>query len=175
MIYVPKVAHTNFSLAYPLNLFSPEKSLGHRQHPSTLSCLELAFLVDTTCISLFSISVRRCFFIGNPRVIHIDSLWSSSREFVDSKPWFATRLRRGVFSGLPLGLFPCGFQWSACRVMEVFGFLHVVNPSPSSYIRCWFVFFQSSFRIFSVHLNLGIGLKRLLVLSRLLKAFSNST
>lgn len=121
MIYVPKVVHTIFSLAYPLNLFSPEKSLGHRQHPSTLSCHELAFLVDTTCISLFSISVRRCFFIGNPRVIHIDSLYHHRGSM-----WTQNRgLLRGVFSGLLFGLFPCGFQWSACRVMEVFGFLHV--------------------------------------------------
>lgn len=63
---------------------------------------------------------------------HRGSMWTQNRG-----------LLRGVFSGLPLGLFPCGFQWSACRVMEVFGFLHVVNPSPSPYIniRRWFVFF----------------------------------
>lgn len=75
MIYVPKVVHTIFSLAYPLNLFSPEKSLGHRQHPSTLSYLELAFLVDTTCISPLYLCEKVLFHRYNPRVIHIDSLY----------------------------------------------------------------------------------------------------
>lgn len=138
MIYVPKVAHTNFSLAYPLNLFSPEKSLGHRQHPSTLSCLELAFLVDTTCISLSSLSLWEGAFSS------VTHAWSTSilSIIIRGSLWTQNRgLRGGVFSGLPLGLFPCGFQWSACRVMEVFGFLHVVNPSPSPYIRCWIVFY----------------------------------
>lgn len=126
MIYVPKVAHTNFSLAYPLNLFSPEKSLGHRQHPSTLSCLELAFLVDTTCISLFSISVRRCFFIGNPRVIHIDSLyhhrgslWTQNRGLLAVCDEGCSLVFHSVCSpvgssGVPAGWwkFSVSFMWS---------------------------------------------------------------
>lgn len=127
MIYVPKVAHTNFSLAYPLNLFSPEKSLGHRQHPSTLSCLELAFLVDTTCISLFSISVRRCFFIGNPRVIHIDSLYHHSRKFVDCEEGcslvFHSVCSPVGSSGVPAGWwkFSVSFMWSIHRHLLILG------------------------------------------------------
>lgn len=129
MVYVPKVAHTNFSLAYPLNLFSPEKSLGHRQHPSTLSCLELAFLVDTTCISLFSISVRRCFFIGNPRVIHIDflyhhkgSLWTQNRGLLPVCDEGCSLVFHSVCSpvgssGVPAGWwkFSVSFMWSIHR------------------------------------------------------------
>lgn len=135
MIYVPKVAHTNFSLAYPLNLFSPEKSLGHRQHPSTLSCLELAFLVDTTCISLFSISVRRCFFIGNPLVIHIDSLyhhrgslWTQNRGLlpVCDEGWslvFHSVCSPVGSSGVPAGWwkFSVSFMWSIHRHLLILG------------------------------------------------------
>lgn len=135
MIYVPKVAHTNFSLAYPLNLFSPEKSLGHRQHPSTLSCLELAFLVDTTCISLFSISVRRCFFIGNPRVIHIDSLyhhrgslWTQNRGLLPVCDEGCSLVFHSVCSpvgssGVPAGWwkFSVSFMWSIHRHLLILG------------------------------------------------------
>lgn len=135
MIYVPKVVHTNFSLAFPLNLFSPEKSLGHRQHPSTLSCLELAFLVDTTCISLFSISVRRCFFIGNPCVIHIDSLyhhrgslWTQNRGLLPVCDEGCSLVFHSVCSpvgssGVPAGWwkFSVSFMWSIHRHLLILG------------------------------------------------------
>lgn len=130
MIYVPKVVHTIFSLAYPLNLFSPEKSLGHRQHPSTLSYLELAFLVDTTCISPLYLCEKVLFHRYNPRVIHIDSLYhhrgslwtvvcdeGCSLVFYWSVPlWVSVECLPGDGS----------FRFPSC----------VVNPSPSSYIRC---------------------------------------
>lgn len=141
MIYVPKVAHTNSSFAYLLKLFSPEKSIGHRQHP----CLELAFPVDTTCTSPLHLC-EKVFFIGNPRVIHIDSphhhwgsLWSQNRG-----------LRRGVFFGFSLGLFPCvSAGWWKFSVSLMCG--QSIYPSP--YIGRWFVFFQSPFRTFLVVSN----------------------
>lgn len=170
MIYVPKVAHTNFSIAYLLRLCSPERSIGHRQHPSTLSCLELAFPVDTTCTSLSSISVRRC----SSSVTHV---WSTSilpiiiEGACGLKTVVCDEGRSLVFhlvfspvgsTGVPAG------RWK-------FSVFLMVNPSPSPYNGCRFVFFQSFFRIFSVRLNFGIRLKRLLVLSMLSNAFSKST
>lgn len=141
MIYVPKVAHTNLSFAYLLKLFSPEKSIGHRQHP----CLELSFPVDTTCTSPLHLC-EKVFFIGNPRVIHIDSphhhwgsLWSQNRG-----------LRRGVFFGFSLGLFPCvSAGWWKFSVSLICGQSIYSYP----YIERWFVFFQSSFRTFLVASN----------------------
>lgn len=136
MIYVPKVAHTNFSLAYPLNLFSPEKSLGHRQHPSTLSCLELAFLVDTTCISLFSISVRRCVFIGITHVwstsilsiIIRGSLWTQNRGLLPVCDEGCSLVFHSVCSpvgsgGVPAGWwkFSVSFMWSIHRHLLILG------------------------------------------------------
>lgn len=72
MIYVPKVAHTNFSLAYPLNLFSPEKSLGHVPTASIYLVLSWAGFSSWYHLYLSSLSLWEGAFSS---VTHV---WSTS-------------------------------------------------------------------------------------------------
>jgi hypothetical protein len=80
----------------------------------------------------------------------------------------ASRSLRQLSLGLPLFLFPCGFQRSACRVMFEAGFrsvwpIHLHRRLPISIsIGCWAVSCHSSvFLIVSGHLILRIFLRHM--------------
>lgn len=131
MIYVPKVAHTNFSLAYPLNLFSPEKSLGHVPTASIYLVLSWAGFSSWyhLYLSLLYLCEKVLFHRYNPCVIHIDSLyhhrgslWTQNRGLLPVCDEGCSLVFHSVCSpvgssGVPAGWwkFSVSFMWSIHR------------------------------------------------------------